>query len=141
MTLQPRLTCAMMTRRGPRGIGKAVLPRPGLRSFHRELGDSMTIIREERIGNQRLILGDCLQVMPLLGKVDAVVTDPPYELSASGPGTAHHFGASLAKFDSQRYRDIVSGVDYTAMFFSLSFARSYILRRAFDWLAKNPRHG
>jgi len=37
------------------------------------------ILREERIGNQRLILGDCLQVMPLLGKVDAVVTDPPYD--------------------------------------------------------------
>ena len=36
------------------------------------------IIREERIGNQRLILGDCLEVMPLLGRVDAVVTDPPY---------------------------------------------------------------
>jgi len=38
----------------------------------------MAIIKEERIGNQRLILGDCLKVMPLLGKVDAVVTDPPY---------------------------------------------------------------
>ena len=38
----------------------------------------MSIIREERIGGQRLILGDCLEVMPLLGKVDAVVTDPPY---------------------------------------------------------------
>jgi DNA modification methylase len=39
----------------------------------------MTAIkREERIGGQRLILGDCLEVMPLLGKVDAVVTDPPY---------------------------------------------------------------
>lgn len=36
------------------------------------------IRREERIGGQRLILGDCLEVMPLLGKVDAVVTDPPY---------------------------------------------------------------
>jgi len=36
------------------------------------------IIKEERIGGQRLILGDCLEVMPLLGKVDAVVTDPPY---------------------------------------------------------------
>lgn len=36
------------------------------------------ILREERIGNQRLILGDCLQVMPLLGRFDAVVTDPPY---------------------------------------------------------------
>lgn len=40
------------------------------------------ILREERIGNQRLILGDCLQVMPLLGKVDAVVTDPPYGIGA-----------------------------------------------------------
>jgi len=39
----------------------------------------MTIIREERIGNQRLILGDCLEVMPTLGKVDAVVTSPPYD--------------------------------------------------------------
>jgi DNA modification methylase len=34
--------------------------------------------REEIIGDCRLILGDCLEVMPLLGKVDAVVTDPPY---------------------------------------------------------------
>jgi site-specific DNA-methyltransferase (adenine-specific) len=36
--------------------------------------------REERIGNQRLILGDCLEVLPTLeaGSVDAVVTDPPY---------------------------------------------------------------
>jgi site-specific DNA-methyltransferase (adenine-specific) len=38
----------------------------------------MAIVKEERIGGQRLILGDCLDVMPLLGKVDAVVTDPPY---------------------------------------------------------------
>lgn len=36
------------------------------------------IIKEERIGGQRLILGDCLEVMPLLGRFDAVVTDPPY---------------------------------------------------------------
>lgn len=31
-----------------------------------------------RIGDCELILGDCLEVMPQLGKVDAVVTDPPY---------------------------------------------------------------
>lgn len=36
------------------------------------------IVKEERIGGQRLILGDCLQVMPMLGRFDAVVTDPPY---------------------------------------------------------------
>ena len=41
------------------------------------------IKREERIGGQRLILGDCLEVMPLLGKVDAVVTDPPYGIGES----------------------------------------------------------
>lgn len=45
------------------------------------------IQREERIGNQRLILGDCLQIMPLLGRVDAVVTDPPY-----GIGYVHSGG-------------------------------------------------
>lgn len=46
--------------------------------------DGSAIIREERIGGQRLILGDCLDVMPLLGRFDAVVTDPPYSVSVSG---------------------------------------------------------
>lgn len=36
------------------------------------------IKKEVVINDCRLILGDCLEVMPLLGKVDAVVTDPPY---------------------------------------------------------------
>lgn len=35
-------------------------------------------MREEIIGDCRLILGDCRDVLPTLGKVDAVVTDPPY---------------------------------------------------------------
>lgn len=43
------------------------------------------IIREERIGDCRLIQGDCLEVMPHLEKVDAVVTDPPYGI---GEGNA-----------------------------------------------------
>lgn len=30
------------------------------------------------IGNAELYLGDCMDVLPLLGKVDAVITDPPY---------------------------------------------------------------
>jgi DNA modification methylase len=38
----------------------------------------MTSFREEIIGDCRLILGDCREVLPTLGKVDAVVTDPPY---------------------------------------------------------------
>jgi hypothetical protein len=34
--------------------------------------------RVERTKNCTLYLGDCLDVLPTLGKVDAVVTDPPY---------------------------------------------------------------
>jgi DNA modification methylase len=41
----------------------------------------MSIKKDVRIGNQRLILGDCISVMPLIGKVDAVVTDPPYGIN------------------------------------------------------------
>lgn len=34
--------------------------------------------RREVIGDCVLYLGDCLEVMPTIGKVDAVITDPPY---------------------------------------------------------------
>ena len=30
------------------------------------------------IGNATLYHGDCMDILPILGKVDAVVTDPPY---------------------------------------------------------------
>jgi site-specific DNA-methyltransferase (adenine-specific) len=39
--------------------------------------------RVETIGDATLYLGDCLEIMPGLGKVDAVVTDPPYGLSGA----------------------------------------------------------
>ena len=35
-------------------------------------------MRIERIGDATLYLGDCLEILPTLDKVDAVVTDPPY---------------------------------------------------------------
>lgn len=43
------------------------------------------------IGDCTLYLGDCLEIMPLLGKVDAVVTDPPYGLGiAANPVRQKH---------------------------------------------------
>lgn len=72
-------------------------------------------MRIEKIGDCTLYLGDCMEVMQGLGKVDAVVTDPPYELSSAGPGKSH-FGMSLGKFDSSEYKDIVTGFDYSAFF-------------------------
>lgn len=38
------------------------------------------------IGNATLYCGDCMEVLPTLGKVDAVITDPPYEAEAHTKG-------------------------------------------------------
>ncbi|MDB5541962.1 MAG: dpnA 3 [Devosia sp.] len=35
------------------------------------------------IGNATLYLGDCLEILPALSKVDAVITDPPYGINAA----------------------------------------------------------
>lgn len=43
--------------------------------------------RKEVIGDCTLYLGDCLEILPALGKVDAVVTDPPYGLDMAKRGT------------------------------------------------------
>ena len=39
---------------------------------------------KEIIGDATLYLGDCMEVMPTLDKVDAVVTDPPYGIGIDG---------------------------------------------------------
>lgn len=49
----------------------------------------MNAIRKEVIiGDCRLLLGDCLEILPTLGKVDAVVTDPPYGIGESSKKAA-----------------------------------------------------
>ncbi len=40
-------------------------------------------MRIEHIGDAVLHLGDCREILPTLGKVDAVVTDPPYGMNAT----------------------------------------------------------
>ena len=55
-------------------------------------------------GTVRLICGDCLEVLPTLGKVDAVVTDPPY-----GIGVNHNMGRRSgdlkSSYDSVKWDD------------------------------------
>jgi site-specific DNA-methyltransferase (adenine-specific) len=43
-------------------------------------------MRREVIGACELYLGDCREVLPTLGKVDAVVTDPPYGIGFNHDG-------------------------------------------------------
>lgn len=53
-------------------------------------------MRVEKIGNQTLILGDSLEIMPTLGRFDAVVTDPPYGINA---------GVGIGRSDRIRFKN------------------------------------
>ena len=52
--------------------------------------------RIEHIGSATLYLGDCREVLPTLGHVDTVVTDPPY-----GIGFAHGGGGGCLARSTQ----------------------------------------
>lgn len=70
--------------------------------------------RKEVIGDCTLYLGDCLEVMPTLAPVDAVVADPPY-----GLGDWNNRGANKKrKFDGdavQQWDKVVSAEQIEAM--------------------------
>jgi DNA modification methylase len=53
-----------------------------------------------RIGDATLYLGDCLDILPTLGPVDAVVTDPPYGIGKDGQKrtTGGHSGRKAHEF-------------------------------------------
>lgn len=56
----------------------------------------MTYKRKEVVGECELYLGDCRDILPLLPKVDAVVTDPPYGIGADlGAGKSAEKWASV----------------------------------------------
>tara|TARA_R100001086_G_scaffold180400_6_gene100198 strand:- start:2660 stop:3409 length:750 start_codon:yes stop_codon:yes gene_type:complete len=63
-----------------------------------------------KIGRATLYLGDCRDILPTLGKVDAVVTSPPYNLVKEGSGgsttTLHSIENRLsAWYDDELHED------------------------------------
>ena len=67
-------------------------------------------MREEIIGDCHLILGDCRDILPTLGKIDALVTDPPYEFETAGAGI---FRSNRANMDEIKAAGLASGFDHT----------------------------
>lgn len=57
------------------------------------------MIRVEHIGDATLYLGDCRDILPTLGKVDAVVTDPPYSVSVKGSSHVSRPGKGTRRLD------------------------------------------
>lgn len=48
-----------------------------------------------------LYLGDCREILPTLGKVDAVITDPPYGISyKSGPNSKNSISTTKKRFEA-----------------------------------------
>jgi len=64
-------------------------------------------MRVEQIGDATLYLGDCMEVLATLPKVDAVITDPPYSDRCH---KGHDSGASESRDGASR-----SGLGYAAL--------------------------
>ncbi|MFA5898051.1 MAG: DNA methyltransferase [Hyphomicrobium sp.] len=54
-------------------------------------------MRVETIGDATLYLGDCMEILPTLEKVDAVITDPPYGINENSVKVASRKNAAAAK--------------------------------------------
>lgn len=67
--------------------------------------------RKEVIGSCVLYLGDCLDILPTLGPIDAVVTDPPYEFETAGAGI---FRTNRKNMDEIKAAGLDKGFDFTA---------------------------
>lgn len=65
--------------------------------------------RVEVIGDCTLYLGDCREILPTIGKVDAVVTDPPYEFETVGAGV---FRTTRKNMDEIKAKGLADGFDH-----------------------------
>lgn len=69
--------------------------------------------RVEQIGDCTLYLGDCRTILPTLGKVDAVVTDPPYGIGESaGKAKTRTSGLASRLRDANRYQRDYGDLDW-----------------------------
>ena len=92
--------------------------------------------RVETIGRATLYLGDCRDILPTLGKVDAVVTDPPYLLESGGNKT----GEMRGKFSHGRYDNSGSIVPVDIGFDDFMPLLAEVLPQGHAYVMVNNRH-
>jgi site-specific DNA-methyltransferase (adenine-specific) len=83
--------------------------------------------RLEQIGDCTLYLGDCLEILPTLEGVDAVVTDPPYGIADKWKGGSGHGWAKARAGGAQRNKWDHSPLDSDAIRIILAAAPQQII--------------
>lgn len=68
--------------------------------------------RVEVIGNATLYLGDCYSILPTLGWMDVIATDPPYVIDMDGGG---RFRSTRGHFNEIRDQKLDQGFDHTVI--------------------------
>lgn len=104
--------------------------------------------RVEVIGNATLYLGDCRDVLPKLGKVDAVVTDPPYGIGEAAGKNASRTKMAVAKdygddaWDDEPVADEVMALVRAAGRWNVIFGGNYyVCAPASCWLVWDKENG
>lgn len=107
----------------------------------------MTYKRKEQIGDATLYLGDCLEILPTLPKVDAVITDPPYGMNeqiggiTAGNGSRWALNTAKSSWDKnpQKWDSVAPTIVMTfpeianqvivwgGQFFTLPVSRSWLV--------------
>ena len=96
--------------------------------------------RIERIGDAVLYLGDCLEILPALGKVDAVVTDPPYGLGNRMTGGTKRFRTgeggmqTLGAWDASPVAGLVPALEAIAQKLAIWGGNYYPVPPSRGWL-------
>lgn len=86
-------------------------------------------MRVETIGDATLYLGDCLEILPTLPKVDAVITDPPFEAEA------HTLQRRINRSDSRgESGDVITPepLDFAPITETQRINASYVIREMCD---------
>lgn len=70
------------------------------------------MIRHEQIGDCSLYLGDCLDILSGMDRVEAVVTDPPYLLTSGGNTTGEVSGKLSKEFYDNKGEIVACNIDW-----------------------------
>jgi DNA modification methylase len=105
-------------------------------------------MRKEVIGNAELWLGDCRDILPILPKVDAVITDPPYGIGEAAGKNKTRGKLAVAKdfgndsWDNEPISDVLITAVRNAGKWAVIFGGNYYALPATScWLVWDKENG